>query len=117
MLKSFTGSAICCAVLALLPAAALAQGSAAPARHVCLFARNIEHTEAKEDKVLLFHMRNGDVWRNDLKTPCFGLKTYGYSERLFGDQVCANAQTIHVLRTGSACQLGDFTLEHARQER
>jgi hypothetical protein len=104
-----------CAVGALFIAAgagpnAWAQSAADP-HNVCLHIRDVDHTEPVGDKVLLFHMRNGQVWRNQLKSPCQGLGSFGYSERLFNDEVCANQQIIHVLRLGTSCVLGDFTLD------
>lgn len=76
---------------------------------VCLNVNEIQRTEATDDRTLLFHMRNGKVWRNTLRTVCPMLKTSPYTQVLNGSLVCANAQFIHVALTGSDCALGDFT--------
>jgi hypothetical protein len=81
----------------------------APGASVCLRNFEIDHTESPNDKTILFHMRNGDIWRNDLKSPCPGLSVHGYAERLHTDMVCANSQIIYVLQVGNSCVLGDFT--------
>ena len=102
-------AALFCALVA--SSAVSAQTAASDPHSVCLHMRDVDHSQSVGDKVLVFTMRNGQVWRNQLKTPCPGLSTYGYSERLFSDEVCANQQIIHVLRIGASCVLGDFTLD------
>ena len=86
-----------------VPAAALRPAS------VCLNVRDIQRTETPDDRTILFHMRDGKVWRNTLKTVCPMLKFSSFTEVLNTDQVCANQQFIRVTLTGDQCVLGDFT--------
>jgi hypothetical protein len=76
---------------------------------VCLNARDIQRTEPKDDRTIDFYMHDGKVWRNTLRQICPMLKTSPYTQILHNDQVCANAQFIHVIQTGNTCSLGDFT--------
>jgi hypothetical protein len=76
---------------------------------VCLNARNIQRTEAKDDRTIDFYMRDGTVWRNTLRQLCPMLRTSPFRQVLnSGDLVCANQQFIEVLQTGDMCALGDF---------
>lgn len=76
---------------------------------VCLNTRDIARTHILNDKTILFHMRDGKVWRNDLRTACPMLTTSPYTERLTTDLICANQQSIHLTLTGDDCALGSFT--------
>lgn len=76
---------------------------------VCLNVRDIDRTEVPNDRTIIFHMRDGKIWRNDLRTVCPMLKVSPYTQKLNGDLVCSNAQFIHVALTGNDCALGDFT--------
>jgi len=78
--------------------------------HVCLRARDIEHTNSKDGKTLMFRMRDGKVWRNTLRAPCNDLKFGGYTEVVRGDTICANQQLIQTHISGATCRLGDFSL-------
>jgi hypothetical protein len=90
--------------------------AAAPrAASVCLSVRDIQRTETPDDRTILFHMRDGKVWRNTLKTACPMLKVSSFTEVLSNDQVCANQQFIRVTLTGDQCVLGDFTPVAAQQ--
>jgi hypothetical protein len=76
---------------------------------VCLNVRNIQRTEAKDDRTIDFYMRDGTVWRNTLRQLCPMLRTSPFKQVLnSGDLVCANQQFIQVLQTGDMCALGDF---------
>ena len=87
-----------------------AQAPASSPASVCLSARNIQRTEVQDDRTILFHMRDGKVWINRLRQVCPMLKTSPWTQVLHGaDQVCANQQFIHVIRTGDTCALGEFT--------
>jgi hypothetical protein len=85
--------------------------AAAPAPSaICLNVNQIQRTEATDDRTILFHMRDGKVWRNTLRNNCPMLKTSPFTQVLrAGGLVCANQQTIQVAQTGSTCVLGDFT--------
>ena len=91
------------------PAPGASKVAAAPAP-VCLKTYFIDHTHPVDDSTLLFFMRDGKVWKNTLRDPCVGLQIeQGFSYEASVDEICSNEQTIRVLRTGSICQLGDFT--------
>jgi hypothetical protein len=80
-----------------------------PGQHVCLQSTAIENTTTVDASTILFHMRNGTVWKNTLKVPCPGLKFHGFSYLTRADEVCSDAQAISVIETGEACELGTFT--------
>jgi len=103
---AFAGAAL---VLAATAASGVQAPASSPASNVCLFSRNIQRTEVVNDRTILFHMRDGKVWRNTLRRVCPLLTTSPYTQNLHTDQVCANQQFIHVTRTGDTCALGDFT--------
>ena len=84
--------------------------AAAPSgANVCLNSRDVDHTQVLNDKAILFHLRDGAIWRNDLRTACPMLSVSPYSEKLTTDLICANQQFIHVALTGDDCALGTFT--------
>jgi hypothetical protein len=83
-------------------------GAAGPA---CLQASAVSSTGVIDDRTILFHMRNGTVWKNTLRESCPNLKfRRGFSEIVRSDEICANKQIISVLGTQNPCQLGEFTL-------
>jgi hypothetical protein len=99
-------------VAALLLAAApqaLAE-STVPAGSVCLATNQIDYTSVVSDQIIRFHMTNGKIWTNTLKSTCHGLKFDGaFSQEIRGGEICSNMQMIRVLTTGTPCMLGDFT--------
>jgi hypothetical protein len=99
-------------VFVIASSGAVAQSLAPPQRSgVCLNGTDIEYTQTPNDQTVVFHMRDGKVWRNTLKTPCPNLKfEHAFSETIRGGQICANQQIIRVQQTGNFCALGDFTL-------
>lgn len=94
-----------CAVSAAVPL----QAAAPDPGSVCLKTEDIERTEIVSDKSILFHMRDGKIWRNDLRIACPMLKVSPYTEKLTTGLVCANQQFIHLALTGNDCALGNFT--------
>lgn len=76
---------------------------------VCLNVRDIQRTEAPDDRTILFHMRDGKVWRNRLRQNCPSLKFSPFTQELHTDLICSNQQVIHVALTGDNCALGEFT--------
>jgi hypothetical protein len=108
-MPSIPRSAIAALVLLSVGPAAAQDPAPAPGR-VCLYLRDIQRTETPDDRTILFHMRDGKIWRNTLKQNCPMLRTSPYSQVLqSGDMVCANQQFIHVLQTGNTCTLGEFS--------
>jgi hypothetical protein len=105
--------------VAFLVCAALLSGQGASAQTlsppqtvgVCLNGPDITYTQTPNDQTVVFHMRDGKVWRNTLRTPCPNLKfQHAFSEPIRSAQICANQQIIRVQQTGNFCALGDFTL-------
>jgi len=99
---------------ALLLSAALpvrAQNPSGPSSTVCLDPQYIVGTQAVNARTILFRMKNGEVWRNDLARPCPDLvsQSGGFSHVVHNDRICANVQEIEVNATGMVCRLGEFT--------
>ena len=87
-----------------------ADDMAASKTPVCFKTTDIDTTHSDNDKTIMFRMRDGSMWRNDLKGNCSGLRFYGFAYTLSGtNEVCGNLQSIRVLKTGSVCVLGPFT--------
>ena len=78
----------------------------------CIRTSQISSSHPTDDeRAILFTMRNGDVWRNDLRSRCMGLRFEGIIWTLNGgDRVCSNQQTFQLLESHSICALGNFTL-------
>jgi hypothetical protein len=76
---------------------------------VCLWAHNIDHTKIADPSTILFYMRDGKVWQNNLPVPCPALKMHGFVMIGHDEEFCGNAQGIHVLESGEVCRLGGFT--------
>ena len=108
--------------LATLLLAGLCAGSAVSAdesgkpRTTCIRGYEIDPTvnpETPDDRTIIFHMRNGDVWRNDLVNTCPGLRLsggYNFTPTNPGtDEICSNLQSIRLKSNGFICMLGDFT--------
>jgi len=105
MSKFLFGLAAAASLLAVT-APALAAGP------ICLSTRDMRTTTPQDDgAAIIFHMRDGSVWRNDLHGRCPDLKFNGFVWTIHDPvaQVCENEQTIRVLRSGEICQLGKFT--------
>src|SRR5258705_9315572 len=109
IMKHFSRLVVAALVVApSLPA--YAQAAASRPANVCLNVREIQRTETPDDRTIIFHMRDGKVWSNRLKTVCPMLKVSPYTQVLHsGDLVCSNQQFIHVTLTGDDCVLGEFT--------
>ena len=105
-LAILAGSAFAVALSTSVPVSAQAPGA-----NVCLNVTEIQTTQATDMRTIVYRMRNGDVWRNDLAFACPDLLNFsagGYSQTLHTDWVCANKHTI-TTQTGSVCRLGRFT--------
>jgi hypothetical protein len=98
-------------VAALATMAAIASPAAAAGK-ICISTRNIvSSTPQQNGAVILFKMRDGATWRNDLNGRCPDLKFNGFAWTLRnpGETVCENEQSLRVLRSGEVCTLGKFT--------
>ncbi|MBS0469459.1 MAG: hypothetical protein JSR60_00195 [Proteobacteria bacterium] len=78
---------------------------------ICLKLTQIDRTTVVNPKTILFRMKDGKVYRSDLRTPCLGLRFNGFQYSTSYDEVCGGQQTIRVLSTNEICQLGRFTPE------
>ena len=90
----------------------IAVSAPALAATVCLSTRDMKQTKPKDDgSAITFTMRDGSVWRNDLRGSCPDLRFNGFAWTIHDPaaQVCENEQTLRVLRSGEICQLGKFT--------
>lgn len=83
---------------------AVAQNASPP---VCLQSIDIDHTKTPDAHTVLFFMKDGKVWRATLRADCpdliFNGFEYAPTPRA---SICANMQTIRVLKTGAICEIG-----------
>ena len=100
------GLALCWAGAA---AAQMGAGTTTGGGHVCLWTYQIDHTHVLNKQTVLFYMKDGHVWRNDLKGPCPGLNFHGFDFVSHSDEICGPEIGIRVIRTGEACSLGEFS--------
>ena len=94
------------AVTLALTAASIVPAVAAP---VCLTTYLIDQTKVINSRTLDFRMKNGTVYRNNLRTQCIGLRFHGFVYVTHFDTICDNVQSIRVLESGDVCMLGAFT--------
>ena len=103
--------------IALAAGLVLAMTPLGQAKSFCLQAYNIDHTEIKNDSLILFHMRDGSTYANNLPQRCSGLKvatngfTYAPTDPAT-DELCDNLGTFRVndgTGTGPVCMFGPFT--------
>jgi hypothetical protein len=103
MRKFLCAVVICAASVAALPV---------NAANICISTNNIVNTKPQDDgKAIFFSMRDGSVWRNDLKGACPDLRFDGFiwTVRNPDQTVCENMQSLRVMRSGQICVLGKFT--------
>jgi hypothetical protein len=81
------------------------------ASKVCLNLRDISSTDPSKDGTsIMFKMRNGVSWRNDLQGRCPDLWFNGFKWVIQStDQVCESEETFRVLDSGQVCTLGKFS--------
>src|ERR1017187_5458681 len=97
--------------VAVLATMAALSAPAEAAGNICISTRNIESSTPQQDgAAILFKMRDGTVWRNDLQGRCPDLKFNGFAWTIRnpGDTVCEREQTIRVLGWGEIGTLGKF---------
>jgi hypothetical protein len=97
-------------------AAAQQEADAQPSARNCIVLANIDRTSVVDDDTILFHMRDGSVYRNDLTTSCPTLGRDPFMYRVATPQLCE----IDVVTTlndvgfgympGASCSLGEFEL-------
>ena len=100
------GSALVLALSTSAPVSAQAPGAGA-----CLIMTEIRTTEPTDARTIIYRMWNGDVWRNDLASPCYDLITHSagrYTQKVSSPWLCPNSQMI-TAASGAVCRLGRFT--------
>jgi hypothetical protein len=96
---------------AILTIAVSILGLQSASANVCINVQNIaSSTPNKDGTALIFTMRDGKVWRNDLQGKCPDLKFEGFSWTIpIGTEVCEREQSIRVIQSPQICMLGKFT--------
>ncbi len=97
---------------AMLAASFLTVAPALAEAPICLSTHDIKDTDAQKDGAsILYTMRDGSVWRNDLRGRCPTMRWngFGYSTANPRATICENEQTLVDFRTGETCGLGKFT--------
>ena len=108
--RNLAAALTCAGLAAVTLAGGIAPALAAPA--VCIDTRMIKDSKAeKGGGALLFTMRDGTHYRNQLTSKCPDLDYNGYvwTIRNPDNTVCDNQETIRVIQSGEICQLGKFT--------
>lgn len=76
-------------------------------RHVCLWVNRIDNTHVVDKSTIIFRMKGGKMWKNTLRTPCSGLRFYGFAYVTQDGQICST-QPIMILKNNEVCMLGRF---------
>lgn len=106
-LSIFAAAAALAITTFVLPA--MAQEDAADTG-MCLNLSTIKETKVIDDQTILFYMRGGKIYRNDLPYRCSGLSfEEGFSYSTSINKLCGNREIITVLDRGTKCGLGGFT--------
>jgi hypothetical protein len=101
-MKSY--SAVSVLLLLTGASAGVAQNGPAP---VCLRSIDIDHTKTPNAHTVLYFMKDGKVWRGSLRSDCPDLVFNGFEYAPTPrESICANMQTIRVLKTGAICEVG-----------
>jgi hypothetical protein len=74
----------------------------------CLQAPLVDHTHVANPSTVLFYMKDGKIWQNNLAAACSGLKFHGFKIVGHQNELCAGSG-ISVIVTGEVCQLGKFS--------
>lgn len=95
---------------------------AAQAAPICLRTQDMMQTDPQKGGAsIIFTMRDGSKWRNDLRGRCPDLwynTGFVWTVRNGDGTVCENQDVLHVLRSADVCVLGKFTqLTPSRAER
>ena len=111
-LKALLGSGVVAASALALSATLPVQAQSVRAGNMCLNLTYVRNSQAVDSRTIIYRMKNGEVWRNTLPTPCPDLVSTGvggYSQKSHDNWICANSQQITVQTTGTVCRLGEFT--------
>ena len=113
LLGAATGlaGAVAAALLLMAPTAPVqAQNQSSPS--TCLTPTQIQSTQLRAPRTIVFRMKDGKVYENQLAAPCPDLFFHsggGWSHQVESDMFCGNTQHITVIETGMVCRLGNFT--------
>ena len=110
-LKVLFGSALLASSALALSAAIPVQAQSTQGGNVCLVITEILRSQAVDNQTIIYHMKDGKVWRNTLAAPCPELVSFSagsYSQKMHTGYLCANTQQI-TLQSGMVCRLGEFT--------
>jgi len=99
----------------LLTASAMSQGADDEEPVDCVTLAQIDRTEIIDDERIAFHMRNGDIYLNQLRRKCVGLEPGArFSYRTSSSRIC-RVDLITILEDfpraftrGASCSLGAF---------
>jgi hypothetical protein len=88
-------------VLAIAPASAA---------NKCIKIRDIDSSQSKDGRIMVFKMKDGTVLVNHLQGFCPDLKYTGFAWQMpSGDtNACERQSTFRVLQSGQSCTLGKF---------
>lgn len=57
-----------------------------PAKKICLRPSDINNTVIVDDNTILFYMKGGKIWKNELEDRCYGLNIErAYAYEVHGD--------------------------------
>ena len=102
--SSMRGVVVSLLLLLAADVSANAEGTAVP---VCIRSLDIDHTKTPNNRTILFFMKDGNVWSTTLHSDCPELIFNGFD---YGptppNNICANMQTIRVLKSGAVCEIG-----------
>jgi hypothetical protein len=99
--------------LSMAVIALMVMTEAAHAAPICLATQDMVETQPQKGGAsIIFKMRDGSVWRNDLHGSCPDLwfdTGFVWSVKNGDGTVCENEESLHVLRSAEVCELGKFT--------
>jgi hypothetical protein len=77
---------------------------------VCLTVKNIKSSDVSKDgSAITFQMRDGKIYRNELKGVCPDIWFNGFAWTVKADTVCDDEPGLKVRESGQICSLGKFT--------
>jgi len=89
---------------------AATQADSSGGNGVCLQSFLISHTSIPDDSTILYHMKDGKIWKNSLPFACPSLRNEGgFTYTSDAAEICSKLITIRVLRSGIFCEMGQFT--------